>query len=279
MAISESSFPERQSRHNVDRIYTEARLYIGIGCLIVGPLFTYFIWTDIPIADGLTNANYAYVQAIALWAYYISWLLGTPFDASYQKWVFESDGAEPGIRVQSILLVAFLISAAVIFLKFRNDEQLFAAAFTTFIVINLAGWIWILHITRSIKETSETILTARKDYIGLSELNVVMQHIRGSWQVWRFGGMFLLLMCLVVVSFFSGARANAAKIIHQTLSVVPSFSGIPAGVISSLLPDALLIGFILFAEGIIWYKRMKVRACINLLELLGNSYRLMPISD
>lgn len=271
---TEEQPPARKSHHDIERIYGEAKLYIAIGSSIVGIIFTYFIWAGIPIADGLSNANYAYVQAVTLWVYYLCWILGCPFDAYYQKWVYAATKNTIEVRIETVLLVAFLIVAAILFLRLRDDERWFSVTFASFVIINVIGWSWILYTTRPIVVSSRERFLHEKDYVGLEELEIVNEHMAGLWQIWRFIGMVFIVGCLLVISFMDGVRLSLSDIIHQSLLIIPPFSSLSVKTISSLLPDSLRIIFVIFAEGVIWYKRSKVRAAIHTLESLEQKYTI-----
>jgi len=172
------------------------------------------------------------------------------------------------VRFQSVLLVICLILAAIGFTFTRDDDQLFSIFFAAFILANAIGWIWILYITRPVVRASREAYSDDKDYFGLAELEIVNAHMAGLWQWWRFGGMFLIVAAILIVSWSDNVRQNVADFWYQWLPSIPSAA------IKSLLPDALLILFIVFAEGVIWTMRAKMAFGIRAIDALQSDYVL-----
>src|SRR5262249_6126687 len=149
---------------------------------------------------------YEYVQAITLWIFYLSWIAGTPFDAYYQKWVYAASPNKIEARFHSMLLVAFLILAAVIFILARHNEKVFSTALGVFLLINILGWMHILKLIKPIISQSRKIYEDDSDFVGLEQLEIVRHHMTGSWQVWRFIGMGVIICVLVAISFSEDIR-------------------------------------------------------------------------
>jgi hypothetical protein len=116
----------------------------------------------------------------------------------------------------------------------------------------------------------------QRDYYGLVELEIVDRHIAGFWQVLRFIGMFCIIGAILAIVFRTEIRLAVSNRIQQALSVVPTLSSVAGDRISSLLPDLLLIIFIIFAEGVNWWKRAQMGLGIRALEMLEDNYTLCP---
>ncbi len=261
-----------QSHHEIERLYKQATVFISIGGTLIGLIFTYFLWKYVSLGDWVDNAKQQDVQTVVLWLYYLAWIVGSPFDAYYQKWVYIAAPAKVEIRMQSIVLVAFLLLAAVTFLFVRDNDEIFSVALGVFLVINAVGWHHILQIIRPITNASRVMYRQNEDYVGLEQLEIFNHHMMGHWQVWRFSGMFLIVSTLIIVSFVQSVLASLSADISSLLPTVSEEA------VSRLMPDALFIVFVVFAEGVIWFMRMKMKISIDAIDILENQYRFVPRS-
>ncbi len=260
----------RQSRHEIERLFYQAWLFTWIGGTVVGIVFTIIQLKNIPLPDWLNATKPEYVQAITLWIYYLCWIAGCPFDAYYQKWVYAAAPNKINVRLQSVLLVAFLILAAVIFIFVRHNEKYFSVTLGAFLLINIFGWIHIVGLVRPIITASRELYHRNQDFVGLEQLEIVVRHMTGRWQIWRFVGMVLIIGALITISFVEGIRANIAVQVNLRIS------SIDVKTVSLLLPDALFVLFVAFAEGVIWFRRVRTSVSVHTIEALETQYRLTP---
>ncbi len=259
-------------RHReIDDLSREGLVYVWVIGLVITGLFGWVLLKHVPFIEGVFYLKHEYLQPLLLAFYYYCWVAGTKFDLTTQKWVYLSDPSKKRFPISSVLVVACLCGIAVLLFWVKDNDKLFASTFGGLVATNVIAWLHILSRVLPIIRLSAKMYKSSDEYFGIERLYIVAYYINGRWQWWRFFGMFLIVACMIIVSFIPSLRETLTSLIQSRVS-----SGtIPSSVIS----DLLLFLFIGFAESWIWLERLRTRFSMRVIDNLDDNYRLITLPE
>jgi len=243
--------------------------------IVGGILVLVFAWLqlkDLPFIPILENAQPAILLKLILTVYYSCWVFGLGFDINTQQMVYIDDPNKGRMTWNSIGAICLLALVLALLFWASGSEQYFAGILNIFVVTNVVLWLLLLKRVRIIIQASKDVFSGEREYFELERVSVVEAYIAGDWQWHRFIAMSIIVLAADAVCFIAVVRQRLSTLAHLFL---PDLSNT---VISSLLPDASFVVFIVVAEGWIWMMRAKTRASLHVIDLLKTKYTLTPVS-
>jgi len=261
----------RRDRDGISRIEKLANWFIWVVTAVIALVFAGLTLKDIPFA-AISDANPAYVQAIVLSIYVWCWAVGTTFDTSIQGSVYLVDPHGGRLRAGSVIAVLSLAAISIVLLLFRSDEPRFALALLVFTSLDITTWLYLrfAFLPPIIKASREKHAAAPPDYYGQIQLDVVVSQIIGNWKWWREGALFVIVMLIVVVALSPRVKDALAGALYVLIPAVEPSK------VRALIPDLLLLLFVLVSE--VWHfaVRLQTMLTLKLLDKLEDRFSIRP---
>jgi hypothetical protein len=258
------------ARKRIERLASEATLYVTMGAAICAGVFTWLTFRGIPFGEVFANSNADYLQKIILAFYYNCWVWGSLFDTRLQKEVYFTAPDKAHFRGRSILLVCMLIAVGIGLFAVRSDEFWFAVALLALVVVNVFGWSQIVSITSPIVSQSKAEYSKHNDNFSIESLEWVAYYMMGRWQKIRFALMLLFAAILLSVALSPSARGVGMLILGK---IAPA--GIPTATLNAHVPVAILFLYVFVAEGWIWFMRTVTKTALFTIDRLRSKYQLV----
>ena len=189
------------------------------------------------------------VRGLLLLSYALSWVVGTNFDLSAQRFAYYDSpiGPIPGWAFVLVLLLTLVGGLLIL----SRDNRYFATTLAVFYTINVLFWhLFQARMQMTAGRARQSVLQNHSDRIPL--FDIVQRYVAGGWQRWRFAVMLVVIAAAVTTSYSTNAREFIAVRLHES---IPSWS---SPTISSYIPVACLAAFLLIAEGWVWLMRLGV---------------------
>jgi hypothetical protein len=265
--------PKRSGRSgqvHISRIATFANWCITTVTGVIALAFVGLAVKDIPIS-ALSNANPDYIQIAILSVYISCWAYGTSIDTKVQSAIYADDPEGGRVRVGAIVAVAVLAAISVILLLVRTNELHFALALTAFTTIDVVGWLYLRYwLLPPIIEESQKKYESEDDHYGKLILKKVTSQVIGNWKWHRQVVLTAIVLAMVALAYYPQ--------LHDIISsyVIRPVPSLPAGTVKALLPDALLLAFVLVSE--LWHFafRLDTFLTIRILNDMEEKFTLVP---
>jgi len=265
--------PKRSGRTGqvrISRIATFANWSITTVTGVIALAFVGLAVKDIPISV-LSNANPDYIQIAILSVYISCWAYGTSIDTRVQTAIYADDPEGGRVRAGAIGAVALLAAISVILLLVRKNELHFALALTAFTSIDVVGWLYLRYkLLPPIIEASQKKYENEDDYYGQLILKKVTSQVIGNWKWHRQIVLTAIVLGMVALAYYPQLHDIISNYVN---GLVPSLA---AGTIKALLPDALLLAFVLVSE--LWHFafRLDTFLTIRILNDMEEQFTLVP---
>src|SRR5882757_8290667 len=260
----------RTGQVHISRVATFANWSITAVTAIIALAFVGLAVKDIPIGV-LSNANPDYIQIAILSVYISCWAYGTSIDTKVQSAIYADDPEGGRVRVGAIAAVVVLATISVIVLLVRKDELHFALALAAFTTIDVLGWLYLRYwLLPPIIEASRRKYENEEDYYGQLILKKVTSQVIGNWKWHRQIVLTAIVLMMVALALYAQLHDSISGYVNR---LVPS---LPAGTIKALLPDTLLLAFVLVSE--LWHFafRLDTFLTIRILNDMEEKFTLVP---
>jgi hypothetical protein len=256
----------------ISRIATFANWCITTVTAVIALAFVGLAIKDIPIT-ALSNANPEIIQIAILSVYISCWAYGTSIDTKVQAGIYADDPGGGHVRAGSVAAVAFLAAISVILLSVRSNELYFAVALAAFTTIDMLGWLYLRYrLLPPIIKASRSKFTEKgyEDYYGQIILNKVESQIIGNWKWRRQIALSAIVLSMVLIAVFPRLHEIIGENIHKLVPALPSETS------KALLPDFLLLMFVLVSE--LWHfaLRLDTFLTIRVLNEMEEKFTLEP---
>lgn len=193
--------------------------------------------------------------------YFFSWVFGASWDAHDQGLVYLTAPNKGRIPVIAIFLM-IIITLVFGILCWVDSYVKFAAVLGIFWLVNLIAWQYMMRkLVGEVITKSSTILLQLGHHLELARLHIVRDYLSGSWQWWRFCIGAVLIICINVL-----ANTNVPNDIKAATNVLSA---------EFVMVFSIFL-FVAVVELWIWVMRIKRRISLNLLDDLGETYKLEP---
>lgn len=260
----------RLFRRGIPKIVSQARIFIAAASAIVLTAFTVIQWKEIPFGEAVSAIRHDYFQTVLLSFYYGCWVFGTNVDVNAQYWVYVTDPERGKIRLSAIGAVATLTVAGALLLLLRHNERLFALCLAMFAAVDMGAWRYLVYFLRPILKASRDQLQREGDFFALAQFDCVAGYITGRWHWYRFVPLCAISIAMCLVAFSDLAKTYLALLLSW------SFQGLPSDKAEALLPDFLLLLFVLVSEIWIWTLRLQMWSIIRAIDVLEERYTIKP---
>lgn len=251
------------SKLNAIRSARTARITVNIFALILGLIFGFLKLKGISITPFVNNLSADLILKFSLVIYYFSWVAGTISDTNDQEIVYIRGPKKERFPFH-VYVVASIIAIAFGLLCWANNFQRFALALSTFWIINLISWRYMISFI-----VGEIIIDSQKEYQSINsfslfeKLNVVKNYIDGKWQ-WNRFIIGLLLLIIINMLAFTPLSTLVSQYLKISLDFINSIS---------------ILAYIIFVETWIWIKRIQTKVSISTIEIIDKKYQLNLMSD
>jgi hypothetical protein len=262
--------PAEPVRSAISRIATFANWSITTVTAIIALAFVGLAVKDIPISV-LSNANPDYIQIAILSVYISCWAYGTSIDTRVQSGIYADDPEGGRVRAGAIAAVALLAAVSVILLLVRSNELYFALALAAFTTIDVLGWLYLRYfLLPPIIDVSRKKYESDNDYYGQLILAKVTSQVIGNWKWQRQIPLSIIVAAMVALALYPQVQDVVADDLNKLIT------SLPAGTIKALLPDALLLAFVLVSE--LWHFafRLDTFLTIRILNDMEEKFTLVP---
>jgi hypothetical protein len=269
-AVSPTGEYDRRHREGISRLAALAKWFIRGVTALIALVFAGLTLKDIPFA-AFSDANPQYFQAFLLTAYIWCWAAGTTLDTNLQSSAYLVDPQRGRLRWGSLAAVASLAAISLAMLFVRTNALYFSLALLLFTSIDLATWFYLrLSLLPPIIEASRKKYNEQQDYYGLIQLELVVHQIIGSWKYVRHATLFALILLMVLLALSPRLQGLLSNEVH---AIVPAA---PADKVGPLLPDFLLLVFLVVSE--LWYFAVRLRTLltIRLLNEMESRFTISP---
>lgn len=215
-------------------------------------LFGWLEFKDVAIGQIVGSVSGGLIVKIALSIYYLSWVAGTINDVDQQETAY-AEAPNAGRFPRSGFLVAISVAAAFAILCYVSSAQAFSLVLAFFLVLNVAGYLYILRTIKPTVEKSRQQYLQLGDRSSLAKLEIVWRYLGGAWQWWRFA-YGLMAIGLVVAASFS----QLPQRLHALYSEIPPENYIALSVLL----------YVLSMEGWIWAMRLWARIAQDAVDLV-----------
>jgi len=253
-----------RSHRDITRLSSEGLTYITVAGLILTSVFAWVLFRNVSLPPDMIKLEHEYLQSFVLALYYLCWIAGTKFDCATQKLVYLTDPQKRKFPVTSVMVVGMLILVAAGLFGTKDNEKLFSCFLTGLVIANVLAWLHLLTRVIPIIKASAKRYREREYFLGLERLYLVAYYINGRWQWYRFFGMITIVSLLLLVSFSDWIRLKFAAVFSQPATFY------------AIIPDLILLVFVLFAESWIWAERVRTRLAMSVIDSLDDYYRLIP---
>jgi hypothetical protein len=260
----------RTGQVRVSRIVAFANWCITAVTTIIALAFVGLAVKDIPISV-LSKANPDYIQIAILSVYISCWAYGTSIDTRVQSGIYADDPEGGRVRAGAVVAVTLFTAVSVILLLVRSNELQFALALTAFTTIDVLGWIYLRYsLLPNIIIASQRKFEVEGDYYGQIILKKVTSQVIGNWKWHRQIFLSAIALAMVASALYPQLQDNLSNHLNN---VIPA---LPAETIRGLIPDALLLTFVLVSE--LWHfaLRLETFLTIRILNEMEERYNLVP---
>jgi hypothetical protein len=260
----------RRGQVRISRIATFANWCITAVTGLIALAFVGLAIKDIPISV-ISDANPDYIQIAILSVYISCWAYGTSIDTKVQTAIYADDPEGGRVRAGAIAAVALLAAISVIVLLVRKNELHFALALAAFTTIDVLGWLYLRYwLLPPIIKASQKQYKSDDDYYGQLILDKVRSQVIGNWKWHRQIVLTAIVLAMVALAYYPQLHDVISNNVNE---LVP---GLPAGTIKALLPDALLLAFVLVSE--LWHFafRLNTFLTIRILNDMEEKFTLVP---
>jgi hypothetical protein len=264
--------PERHLRIGIARIVTQARWYIHFVTGVIAVVFTVHTLRDVPFTEAAATLNHDYVQGFILSFYIWCWYVGTNLDVAIQSRVYLIDPQGGRARVNWIVTVGVIAVIALAIVMLRRHELWFAVFLLAFTTFDMVAWILLVRSLRPVIRATRAKYKEEGDFFGLAQCERVVAHITGAWHWYREAFLFAIVVMMVAIAAWDRLAFGIAGLVHRALA------GVPIEQIRALLPDALLLLFVIVSE--IWNFLLRADTWVTLraIRSLETRYSLAPKS-
>lgn len=258
----------RDGHSDVTRLAGYARLSITVIGSLLALVFTWLQIRDLPIAAVVENTRPEFIQRLTIVIYYLCWIAGSRFDVGVQEAAYVDDPREGRLSVITIFTIILFGAVAAALLWVSDDELKFSLVLTLFVGMNILGWRHIIKRVRPAINATRKRYREEHDYFGIEHLSIVTEYMSGRWQWHRFATLVGIILVSDVVVLMPAVRQFATQNMHRVISEISSQT------FSVLLPDFLLLLFVLISEVWMWVMRVRIATSLRVLRSLNRKYNL-----
>ena len=151
----------------------------------------------------------------------------------------------------------------------RFNEFYFSLALFVFTAFDITTWLYLrLSFLPPIIEATRARYKADHDEYGLLQLETVVFLVIGNWKWWRQGTLFSIVALMVLMAISGRSRDFVSSEAHVLLPAVPFDA------IRSLLPDFILLMFLLVSELWLFAVRLKTLIALRLLNDMEHRFEI-----
>ena len=262
--------PRSHRSDHISRIATFANWSIAAVAGVIALSFVELGLKDIPISV-LSNVNPDHVQAVILVVYLFSRAYGASIDTKVQIAIYTQDPGGGRLRVGTIAVSVNFTAIALILLLVRKSELQFALALAAFTTIDFLAWLYLRYsLLPPIIFASQRDYEREGDHYGQLILKKVTSQVIGNWNWQRQLVLSVIALAMVALALHPQLRDSISGYLN---TLVPS---LPAGTIRTLLPDMLLLAFVLVSELWSFAFRLDPLPTVRFLDEIEANFKLVP---
>jgi hypothetical protein len=260
----------RNRQVHVSRVATFANWPMTTVTAVIAFTFLSLAFKDIPISI-LSNANPNYIQIVILSVYILCRAGGASIDTKVQSAIYTDDPGGGRLRIGAVVAVANLTAISVILLLVRKNELHFALALTAFTTVDFMAWLYLRYsLLPPIIKASQMTYQRNDDYYGQLILREVVSQVIGNWKWHRQIVLSAIVLAMVALALYPQLHDLISGYVNK---LVPS---LPAGTIKALLPDILLLAFVLVSELWSFAFRLDPLPTVRFLNDMEEEFTLVP---
>lgn len=239
-----------------------ARITIKVGGLVLTLIYGYleFTWDEFhPITRSLPATALLH---LGLLLYFVAWFYGTSWDVEEQEAAFSPESVRRLLARGTYAAAAMMVAVygGVCWLS-AKPAAWFLAGLLVFWIANTLAWHFFLRSEiRHRIDLTKAALTGQ--HAKLKILDLVEEHMLGTWQAVRFAIGAALLLGMNVIAWSGWGARFGARLALQT----------------DVLFSLSIVAFVVLAEVPIWFSRVRTRSKRELLEDLEEVYSLVPVA-
>ena len=240
-------------------IFNKTKLLIKIISGILLLVFGWLNFKDLPyialIDDDLTLILLQLVLAI----YFISWIRGTMVDLKDEEYTFllaPNKGKMTSMAVGTIFMLGALFA---ILCWTHNNFKIFSIALFVFFLIDKMSNIYLVNFVKPTINNIKRIHSENGNYTGYLSVETIEEFLSGKYINWRFAIGISIISILILFSY-----TNIPSLISSNLNIQPP----------KLILVLLVLLYVFVIESWIWYKRLKRKIFLEILEKIKANYNL-----
>jgi hypothetical protein len=190
---------------------------------------------------------------IALSLYYLSWVAGLINDVDEQEEAYAKAPNQGQFPWKGGLLATGAITGVFAILCIVTSAKLFSLVLALFLIINIAGYIYIIIIVSPTIERSRNEYIAQRDHQSLIKLEIIEGYMIGPWQWYRFA-YGLAAVGVVMAAGFS----RLPQLLNSVYPPIPPESYVALSVLF----------YVITVEGWIWAMRIRTKVAKSTVDVV-----------